>query len=186
MGNETVKTQLVTGKARFSYLHVFEPTAIDENSPAKYSVSLIIPKTDKKTVAAIKAAIAQLSADWMTKNNKKVLPSNFKIALRDGDEERPEDEAYEDCYFVNASSQKKPGIVKKGPMGIEKISDEEELYSGCFGKADINFYLFDKAGNKGIACGLNNLLKLEDGESLAGGRSAAAAFADEDDDDLAG
>ena len=183
MANDAVTTAVVTGKVRFSYAHVFEPSSIDNNpESAKYSVSLIIPKRDKKTLATIKTIIDRLAGEWMVKNNKKVLPAGFKMPLRDGDEERSEDESYEDSFFVNASSKKQPGIVKKGAMGLEKITDEEDFYSGCYGKADINFYIFDKAGNKGIACGLNNLLKLEDGDSLSGGRSATAAFADEADD----
>jgi len=176
-------TAVVTGKVRFSYVHVFEPSSIDGNAEnAKYSVSLIIPKKDKKTVSAIKAIVDNLTKEWLTKNGKKTLPSGFKLPLRDGDEERENDEAYEDAFFINASSKKKPGIVQKGAMGIEKIEDEDDFYSGCYGKADINFYVFDKAGNKGIACGLNNVMKTEDGDSLAGGRSAAAAFGDDDDD----
>lgn len=175
-------TKVITGKVRFSYVHVFEPAAISEDSSEKkYSVSIIISKKDKVTLAkideAIKAATQAGVAKWGGK-----LPKNLKTPLRDGDEER-EEECYENSFFLNAKSSNKPGIVD---ANLDEIMSKEEFYSGCYGRASVTFYPYDSNGSKGIACGLNNLQKLEDGERL-GGSSASAAedFADDDDDDLA-
>lgn len=185
--NDFTATKVITNKVRFSYLHVFEPTAIDEGQDKKYSVSLIIPKSDKETIKKINKAIEAAKEAGKAKFNGKI-PANLKTPLRDGDEERPEDEAYEGAYFINANAKTKPGLVKKGDMGLVRIEDPEELYSGCFGRASITFYAFNTSGNKGIACGLNNLMKLEDGESLGGRVSAESDFAEfaegSEDDDL--
>lgn len=172
-------TKVVTGKVRFSYANVHEPKSIKGSDP-KYSVSLIIPKSDKKTLADIKAAIEQAKKDGVSKFGGKV-PANLKLPLRDGDLERPEDEAYKDSYFINANSKDKPGIVDKG---VKPILDQSEFYSGCYGRASINFYAFNQNGNKGIACGLQNLQKLSDGEPLSGRSRAEDDFSTADDDDF--
>ncbi|EAE6190773.1 TPA: DUF2815 family protein [Listeria monocytogenes] len=169
-----------TGKVRFSYVHVFEPWAGDESQEKKYSVCLIIDKTDKKTVKAIKSAIKELKGSkeaitvWGGKNG--TAPKNLKIPLRDGDEERDEMEEFEGKYFVNANSKRQPGVINKK----RKELTAEEFYSGCYGRASIDLYAYNSNGSKGIAVGLNNLLFLEDGEPL--GFSALSAEDDFDDD----
>jgi len=178
MANEVKTTKVVTGKVRFSYLHVWEPQAIDGGTEKKYSVSLIIPKSDTKTLAAINSAISAAKEAGKSKWGGKI-PPKLKLPLRDGDEERPEDEAYVNAYFLNATAKTKPGIVDKA---VQPIIDQEELYSGCFGRASVTFFAFDTNGNKGIACGLNNIQKLEDGESLGGRQTAEADFGQEADD----
>lgn len=173
-----MKTKVVTGKVRFSYAHVFEPSAISEDQEKKYSVSLIIPKDDEKTVAKIKAAIEAALEEGKAKFGGK-LPKVFKNPLRDGDEERPDDENYEGSYFVNANSTRKPSIVDEN---LDEIMDKDEFYSGCYGRASINFYAFNVSGNKGVAAGLNHLQKLEDGIRLAGAISSAEDDFGSDDD----
>lgn len=183
MANENQTTKVVTGKVRFSYLQVFQPAAMEEGQEKKYSVSLLIPKTDTVTIAKINAAIEAAREEAKAKNGGK-LPARFELPLRDGDVERPEDDAYAGHFFISAKSKTKPGLVDKD---MNEIIDPEELYSGCYGRASINFYPFDKAGNRGVACGLNNLQKLKDGEPLSGRTSAAVDFADgfeDEDDDL--
>lgn len=175
--NEVQSTKVVTGRVRFSYLHVWEPTAIEEGGDKKYSVSLIIPKGDKATIAKIKAAISAAAEAGASKFGGKV-PANLRSPLRDGDIDRADDQAYEDCYFINANSRTKPGVVDKN---LDPILDQTELYSGCYGRASITFYAYNTSGNKGVACGLNNLQKLSDGESLGGRQTAEADFADADD-----
>lgn len=181
MAKSAITTNMVTGKVRFSYVHVFEPSAIEPGAVPKYNVQLLISKDDKATLSKIKQIVDALKAEFAA-NNLGKIPTNFKTPLRDGDTDPTKggDEAYEGVYFMSASSKSKPGVVKAGKTKgtFIEITDEDEFYSGCYGLADINFYTFDKAGNKGIACGLNNVLKLEDGDSLAGRRSAAAAFGD--------
>ena len=183
MANENQPTKVITGKVRFSYLHVWVPQSIEEGGEKKYSVNLIIPKSDKAGIAEIKKAIAAATEAGKAKLGGKI-PANLKQPLRDGDVDRPEDENYENSYFLNATSRTKPGVVDKN---LNPIMDQDDLYSGCYGRASITFYAFNTSGNKGIACGLNNLMKLSDGEPLGGRNTAASDFGDitpEEDDDI--
>jgi len=178
-------TKVVTGKVRLSYCHLFEPHAVEEGQDKKYSVSILIPKSDKDSLAKIQKAIDAVKKEATDKYGGK-LPKNFKMPLRDGDEDREGDEAYAGHYFINCSSKQKPQVVDKD---LNPILDQSEVYSGCYGRVSINFYSFDKSGNKGIACGLNNVQKLKDGAPLGGGSTAEQDFAeaiemDEDDNDL--
>ena len=178
-------TKVITGvKTRWSYANVWEPKSINGGSP-KYSVSLIIPKSDTKTVTAVKNAIQAAYDEGQSKlkGNSKSVPalSAIKNPLRDGDAERPDDEAYKDSYFINANSATAPGIVD---AARQPILERSEVYSGVYGRASINFYAFNSNGNKGIACGLNNLQKISDGEPLGGKTRAEDDFADEDEDFL--
>lgn len=175
-------TKVITGvDTRWSYANVWDPKSINGGTP-KYSVSLIIPKSDKVTIQKIKAAIqaAYEEGESKLKGNGKSVPSLsvIKTPLRDGDLERPDDEAYKNAYFVNANSATAPGIVD---ADRQQIIDRSEVYSGVYGRASINFYAFNSNGNKGIACGLNNLQKIRDGEPLGGKASAESDFATDDD-----
>ena len=177
--------KVITGpETRWSYANVWEPKAVNGGTP-KYSVSLIIPKSDTKTLDKIKAAIQAAYEDGQSKlkgNGKSVPPlAAIKTPLRDGDVERPDDPAYANAYFINANNRNKPGIVD---VDRNEIIDHSEVYSGVYGRASINFYAFNSSGNKGIACSLNNLQKVKDGEPLGGHVSAADDFADEEDDDF--
>ena len=178
-------TKVITGvNTRWSYANVWEAKSINGGAP-KYSVSLIIPKSDTKTIEKIKAAIqaAYEEGESKLKGNGKTVPalSVLKTPLRDGDLERPDDEAYANSYFVNANSGTAPGIVD---ADRQPIIDHSEVYSGVYGRASINFYAFNSNGNKGIACGLNNLQKMRDGEPLGGKIRAEDDFADDDEDFL--
>ena len=164
----TQSTKVITGLVRFSYVHVWEPKQMDEGGDKKYSVSLIIPKSDKKTLKAIHDAIEAAKEAGKAKFGGKI-PNNLKSPLRDGDEDRPDDPAYADSFFLTANAKSKPGVVDKNR---QPIIDQDELYSGCYGHASIIFFAFNTSGNKGVACGLNHLMKVKDGESL-GGRSTA-------------
>lgn len=180
MAKESIPTKVITGKVRFCYAHVFEPTSVGEDETnKKYSVSILIPKSDTKTLAKIENAIKAATEAGTSKFGGKI-PRNLKTPLRDGDEER-DDEVYAGHMFLTANSGQKPGIVD---AELNPILDRDEFYSGCYGRASINFYAFNTAGNKGIACGLQNLQKLENGERLAG-ISASAEEDFGDDDDLA-
>ena len=178
-------TKVITGvNTRWSYVNAWEPKSINGGAP-KYSVSLIIPKSDTKTIEKIQAAIqaAYDEGQGKLKGNGKSVPalSVLKTPLRDGDAERPDDEAYADSYFINANSGTAPGIVD---ADRQPILDHSEVYSGVYGRASINFYAFNSNGNKGIACGLNNLQKIKDGEPLGGKSRAEDDFDTEEDDDF--
>ena len=177
-------TKVVTGVCRFSYANLWEPKAMDENSKAKYSVSLIIPKSDTKTLDKIRAAIQAAYEEGRNKlsNGKSVPPlTALKTPLRDGDVERPDDPAYANSYFINANSATAPGIVD---ADRNPILERSEVYSGVYGRASINLYAFNSNGNRGIACGLNNLQKISDGEPLGGKSRAEDDFATEEDDEF--
>ncbi|MGO5168562.1 DUF2815 family protein [Bacillota bacterium LCP21S3_G6] len=176
--------KVITGKdTRWSYANVWEARAINGGTP-KFSVSLIIPKSDTVTVGKIKAAIeaAYKEGESKLKGNSKSVPplTAIKTPLRDGDTERPDDPAYKDSYFLNANSSTAPGIVD---ADCQPILQRSEVYSGVYGRASINFYAFNTNGNRGIAVGLNNLQKIRDGEPLGGKASAESDFAGDDEDD---
>jgi len=180
-------TKIVTGKHTvFSYLHALEPKVPMGDGTPKYSVSLIIPKSDTVTVAKIKAAIEAAYEEGKSKlrDSKgriptlKELEADKKCPLHDGDAKG--DPAYKDSYYVNATSVTPPGIVD---ANREDILDRNEIYSGIIGRASINFYVYNKNGNKGIGCGLNHLQKLADGTPLNGRTTAQEDFADLDDDE---
>lgn len=173
-------TKVKTGLTRWSYCNVWEPKAVNDGKP-KYSVSVIIPKSDTKTIEAIEKAIqaAYDEGQAKLKGNGKSVPSLsvIKTPLRDGDLERPDDEAYRDSYFVNANSTTAPGIVD---ADLQPILDHSEVYSGVYGRVSMNFYAYNTGSAKGIACGLNNLQKLKDGEPLGGKSRAEDDFAEDD------
>jgi hypothetical protein len=178
------KTKVVTGTVRLSYANVWEPKSINGGAE-KYSVSIIIPKSDKKTIAAINAAVDAAIEEGLAKfGGKKPNKAAIKLPLRDGDTER-DDEAYADSYFVNANSQTPPQIVDQN---VNPIMNRSEIYSGVYARVSINFYAFNSNGNKGVACGLGNIQKVRDGQPL-GNRSTAeddfSAIEDENDDFLA-
>lgn len=176
-------TLVVTGKhVRMSYTHVFQPKKAPDSDKEKYSVSLIIEKKDVETIKKVKLAIE--AAKTLGKESKpgwkgKWLPT-YKMPLRDGDTERPDDAAYKGCYFINASSDNKPGVVDSA---VNAIISADEFYAGCYGRAEINFYPFDTNGAKGVACGLNHLQKISDGEPLSARGSAEDAFGDDNDEE---
>ena len=178
-------TKVITGKHTImSYLNVNEPKVPLGGGTPKYSVSLIIPKSDTVTVAKIRAAIQAAYEEGQSKlkGSSKSVPAlkDLKIPLRDGDKDREGDEAYKDSWFVNANSTTKPGVVD---ADRNPILESSELYSGIIGRASINFYAFNINGNRGIACGLNNIQKLADGTPLGGHSRAEDDFADLDDED---
>jgi hypothetical protein len=170
-----------------SYLNVNEPKAPLNGGTPKYSVSLIIPKSDTETVEKIKAAIKAAYDEGQSKlkGNSKTVPAleDIKTPLRDGDKERKGKEEYRDSWFVNANSTTKPGAVD---ADCQPILDSSELYSGIIGRASVNFYAYNSNGNRGIACGLNNIQKLADGKPLGGHSRPEDDFADEDDEDFLG
>lgn len=175
--------KVITGKdTRWSYCNVWEAKAINGGTP-KFSVSLLIPKTDTVTVKKIKAAIeaAYREGEAKLKGNGKTVPplTAIKTPLRDGDAERPDDPAYAGHYFLNANSATAPGIVD---ADCQPILTRSEVYSGVYGRASISFYAFNSSGNRGVACGLNNLQKIRDGEPLGGRASAESDFSDFDDE----
>lgn len=156
------KTRIVTGKCRLSYLNLFTPRAVYQGQRLKYRLCLLIDKEDKETIdiinKAIEGAVKIGRSLWGDET-----PSEIKLPLRDGDKEKPENEEFKGHYFLNSSSNLKPGIVDKG---LVEIKNPDEIYPGCYGRASLSFYPFSQEGVHGVACRLQNLQKLEDGEPL--------------------
>jgi len=174
-------TKVITGIVRLSYANVWEPKSINGGAE-KFSVSLIIPKSDVKTLSAINGAIDAAIEEGKGKFGGKVPnKAAIKLPLRDGDIDRPDDEAYADSYFINANSNTAPQVVDKN---VNPILDRSEVYSGIYARVSINFYAFNSNGNKGIACGLGNIQKIRDGEPLGGRTNAADDFTTDVDDDF--
>ena len=179
-------TKIITGVCRLSYANIWQAKSINGGAP-KYSASVLIPKSDMKTVAKVKEAIeaAYNEGESKLKGNSKTVPTlaSLKTPLRDGDTERPDDEAYADLWFLNANSNTAPGVVD---ANREPIYDTSEIYSGVYARVSLTFYAFNSNGNRGIACGLQNIQKVRDGESLGGKPKAEDDFDDgfqvEDDD----
>lgn len=174
----TTKTdKMLTGLVRFSFCNVLTPRQNDQGED-EYSCMLLIPKEDKKTLNLIRKKVDALKKDYW--GNK--VPPKYRGPLRDGDEYVNEETGEQDpnrfgCYYINVKSKFKPDVVDKYK---DKIEDERDFYSGCYGIACINFYVYDNKTNKGISAGLSSIMKIKDGEPLGGRSSAEQDFKDFD------
>lgn len=174
-------TKLVTGKTTLSYAHLITPVAPMGGGEEKYSVSVIIPKSDTVTLAKAEAAIKaayELGIDRFKKNGRTKALKDIHNPLRDGDIDKDGEGPYKDSIFFNCSSKQKPNIVD---INCDPIMDASEIYSGIKARVSVNFYAYAVNGSYGIAAGLNNVQKLADGTPLGGRSSAAEDFGDADD-----
>ena len=176
---QNIATKVLTGEVRLSYANLTAPRAAQDGGEPKYSVTLLIPKTDTATKADIDASMKAAYEDGVSKKWGGARPQP-KVILHDGDGLRPSGLPFGDeckgCWVLTASSKNKPQVV-----GIDNIQCElapQDVYSGMYARVTINFYAFDRAGNKGVGCGLGNVMKTKDGEPLSGGASAVSDFAD--------
>ena len=174
MANVTKNTPVtkVIIPCRISFANIFEPKAIN-GGDEKYSVSCVIPKSDKATLMKIHKAVEAAKEDGKVRKWNGKIPPNLKLPLRDGDIDRPDDETYQDCMFVNATSKDAPGSVDRR---VQPVTDPMMVYSGCYCNVSVNFYAFNANGNRGVAAGLSNIQFVRDGERLSGRVSAEAEF----------
>lgn len=175
-------TKVVFGPCRLSYTHVFEKYSPDGDGEGKYMTNVLIPKSEKKTIEAIQKAIEAAKKNAIVSKWGGKEPKKIDLPLRDGDDK--DDEVYAGHFYLNAKSSTRPGIVDRKKV---TIVDEEEVYSGCWAVMSVTFYGYDVSGNKGVACGLNNIMKFKDDDHLGGRVSAESDFGDiddMDDDDL--
>ena len=184
-------TKVITGKVRFSFCHIFEPQAPTGGGDPKYSVTLLIPKSDTATFEKMKAAMMEARENFCKRNGASALPPKPNHTLHDGDGVRDSGDPYgpecKGCWVITVSSKQKPVIVD---VFRNEITDPGEVYSGCYGRAAINFYGYNSNGKKGISAGLLSIQKLSDGEPF-GTVGSADDFnddyrADGDDDDFMG
>jgi hypothetical protein len=182
--NANAATKVITGKVRMSYANLFKARAQEAGQEPKYSVCLLIPKSDVDGVAKVKAAIEAAKAKGAEMWGGKV-PAGLKLPLRDGDTERDSPE-YKGHWFVNTNSKQKPGVVgtERDIDGKLIPLDEADVYSGCYGRVSLNFFPYNTKGNKGVGAGLQNVQKVGDGEPLSGRSHASEDFTDSDEDFL--
>jgi len=179
MANKTTSATKVVVPCRISFANIWEPKSIN-GSEEKYSVSCLIPKSDKATLAKIHKAIEAAKEDAKGKKWGGKITPNIKLPMHDGDIDRPDDENYAGHMYFNATSKDAPQIVDRK---VQPILDPMECGSGDYCNVSVNFYGFAASGNKGIAAGLGNIQKVKDGERLAGRASAASDFTEVDGDD---
>ena len=181
MANISNRTKVITGvNTRLSYFHGWEPVSINGGAE-KYSVSVLIPKSDRETIDAVNAAIDAAIEEGIAKfGGKKPNRAAIKLPLRDGDTER-DDEAYKGHFFINANSTTPPQIVDRS---VKPILDRGEVYSGCYARVSLNFFAFNSNGSKGVACGLGNIQKVRDGEPLGGKSKAEDDFSTIEDEEF--
>lgn len=178
-------TKVITGKVRLSYVHLFEANASFEGGDPKFSCVILVPKSDTKTIRAIRAAQkVALENGKATKFNGSI-PKNWKDTFRDGDEDSDLDKnpEYAGHYFMSVSNKTRPGVVDQD---VNQIMDSSEVYSGCYARVSINAFPFSVQGNKGVSFGLNHVQKLADGEPLGSVTKAeddftAVAYEEEDE-----
>lgn len=172
--------KVLTGEVRLSYAHLTEPRASQQGGDTKYSVTLLIPKTDTATKADIDQAVQAAIIDGMQNKWNGVQPPRMDITLYDGDLPRPKSgepfgaEAA-GCWVLNASSKQRPQVVHQSNINAELLP--ADIYSGMYARVTVRFYAYNTNGNRGIGCGLGNVMKTRDGDPLGGGSSAADDFA---------
>ncbi len=176
---QNIATKVLTGEVRLSYANLTTPRVSQQGGEPKYSVTLLIPKSDQATLANIQQSIQAAYDEGVTKKWGGARPQP-KVIVHDGDGLRQSGLPFgEECkghWVLTASSKNKPQVV-----GIDNINCElapQDIYSGMYARVTINFFAYDTAGSKGVGCGLGNVLKTRDGEPLSGGASAASDFAD--------
>lgn len=165
---DTPRVKLLSPKARLSFPNLFRAKAAEEGQEPKFSCTLLFSPEAQATpeFAAMKAAAAAaVTAKWGDK-----IPANLRNPFRKA-EEKADKQGYEAGWvFINVSSKERPGVVQNTPAGMQRVIDEADVYPGCFVIASISPYAYDQKGNRGVSFGLNNVLKVGDGEAL-GGRS---------------
>ena len=174
-------TRVLTGEVRLSYCNLVAPRA-NNNDPTgthKYSVTLLIPKNDTAVKQNIDASIESAATDAVSKSWGGIRPPVLPIPIHDGDGVRqngtPFGEECKGCWVITASSKNKPQVVHQNDINTELLP--QDIYSGMYARVTINFFAYNRAGKKGIGCGLGNVMKTREGEPLAGGATAAADFA---------
>lgn len=175
-------TFLVTGKVRLSFVHVFKPYVNPRNpgQAAKYSVTILLPKSDVATKQRLDAAIEAarqlgITSKW---NGIAPPPGHLAVCVHDGDGVKPSDGMPfgPECkghWVFTASSEQAPQVVD---ANLNPIINQSDVYSGCYARVSVNFFPYANSGKKGIGCGLGNIQKIEDGEPLGNRTNAMDDF----------
>lgn len=171
-------TKCLTGEVRLSYTNLHQPRGNNGGEP-KYSVTLLIPKTDTATEADIRNAIQAAYENGVKNLWKGSRPELRYPVIYDGDGKRPSGEPFgaecKGCWVVTASSKQKPQCVHISNVHAELLPSD--VYSGMYARVTVNFYAYENSGNRGVGCGLGNVCKTRDGEPLSGHANAESDFA---------
>ncbi|MCM3589645.1 DUF2815 family protein [Brevibacillus borstelensis] len=171
------ETNVTTGEVRLSYVNLFTPRANQPGQEPKYSVTVLIPKSDVATKQRIDAAIANAINKGVQTVWAGARPPQPKVPIYDGDGVRPNGEAFgPECkghWVLTASSKQQQQVVD---ANLNPIINQTEVYSGMYGRVNINFFPYNNSGNRGVGAGLGPVQKLRDGEPLGGRVSAEQAF----------
>ncbi len=168
---------ITTGKARASYVNVFTPQEPVGGGEPKYSVTLLIPKTDVTTLNAIYAEIERAKQEGVSRVFNGTMPANVNLPIHDGDGLKQNGEPFGEecrgCMVLRTSSKNQPTVVD---INVQPILNSRDVYSGCYVRASVDFFAYNQGGNRGISCGLNAVQKIEDGEPLVSRVTAQEAF----------
>ncbi|MCI9047941.1 MAG: DUF2815 family protein [Hungatella sp.] len=168
---------MLTGVFRASYAFVFEPQVPRDGGEPKFQVTMLIPKSDTATYQAIQAEVNRALQEGVPKVFGGLMPARPELPLYDGDGAKKNGEHFGEecrgCWVIRASSKTRPSVVD---LNVQPIIDPNAFYSGCYARATINFFAYNKNGNRGVGCGLNNIQKIADGEPLSGRTTAEEDF----------
>jgi len=171
---ETIMTtRVTTGEVRTSYFSALSARKNELNGKDEFSTQILIPKSDKDTLTALKSAAKEaLQAKFGDK-----IPKNVRNPLRDGDTETKTDgsplgKEYAGHFFCNVKSTSKPGAIDT--HGNDLIGSDD-IVSGDYIRVSLNAYAYSQAGNNGVSFGLNNILLVKKGDPLGGAKPTAAA-----------
>ncbi|MCM1024431.1 MAG: DUF2815 family protein [Prevotella sp.] len=171
------ETTFTTGRARLSFTHLFEPYANNPGQEAKYSVTVLVPKSDVAAKQRLDAAEAAAKRQGLAKCWNGAMPPMIASAVHDGDGVRPNGEPFGEecrgCWVFTASSKQPPQVVD---VNLNPIINQSDVYSGCYARVCVNFFPYNSNGKRGVGIGLQAVQKIEDGEPLGGRVSAAEAF----------
>lgn len=175
---QNIATKCLTGEVRLSYAHLCEPYSSNGGEP-KYSVTLLIPKTDTATYNDLKNALGAAYELGVADKWKGNRPQMRYPVIYDGDGVRPSGEPFGDeckgCWVVTASSKQKPTCVHISNVHAELLPSD--IYSGMYARVTVNFFPYNSNGNRGVGCGLGNVCKTRDGDPLSGRATAENDFA---------
>lgn len=178
-GQQDNSTNVTTGEVRLIFVNLFTPRANQPGQEAKYSTTILIPKSDTATMARIQTAIQAAIQKGVTGVWGGARPAQPRTPIHDGDGVRPNGEAFgPECkghWVLTASSKQQQSVVD---LNLNPIINQSEVYSGMYGRVNINFFAYSNSGNKGIGAGLGPVQKTRDGEALGGRVSVEQAFGD--------
>lgn len=173
---EMYNTNVTTGKVRLSYANLFKPRAAAPGQEEKYSVTILVPKSDVETKQRIDQAIEAAKQKGKDKWGG-MIPPVVAIPVHDGDGVKPSDgmpfgdECKGHWVFTASAKVDYPPEVVDGQLN--PIINQSEIYSGCYARVNVNFFPYMFGGKKGVGCGLGPVQKVADGEPLGGGAPKA-------------